>query len=167
MPVTAFIIQNRLRWELLCPCSAQLIVSLLCSIDLQHKLCAGANRLSGCLLPTPTADGLAYSDLSLSSLQHTQQQQQQRSATPPIGSSSSSSKVWQFGFSLLKATHVGPNGFESQRQPLYRVARVCIFDKANNRFLGRWQVQLRQQLIQWCKSCFSNQANCSSAAASC
>uniref|UniRef100_A0A383VYZ7 Uncharacterized protein n=1 Tax=Tetradesmus obliquus TaxID=3088 RepID=A0A383VYZ7_TETOB len=103
---------------------------------LQQKLSASANRLSSCLLPTPTADGLAFNDLPLSSLQHQQQPgQQQRSATP-AGSSSSSNKVWQFGFSLLRATHVGPTGFESQRQPLYRVARVCIFDKANHRFLG-------------------------------
>ncbi|WIA20733.1 hypothetical protein OEZ85_005103 [Tetradesmus obliquus] len=103
---------------------------------LQQKLSAGANRLSSCLLPTPTADGLAFNDLPLSSLQHQQQPgQQQRSATP-AGSSSSSNKVWQFGFSLLRATHVGPTGFKSQRQPLYRVARVCIFDKANHRFLG-------------------------------
>jgi hypothetical protein len=102
---------------------------------MQHKLCAGANRLSSCLLPTPTADGLAFSDIPISTLQQQQpQQQQQRSATPFAGSSSS--KVWQFGFSLLRATHVGPTGFESQRQPLYRVARVCIFDKANHRFLG-------------------------------
>lgn len=110
-------------------------VELYVCVHLQQKLCAGANRLSSCLLPTPTADGLAFNDLPLSSVQHQQQPgQQQRSATP--AGSSSSSKVWQFGFSLLRATHVGPTGFESQRQLLYRVARVCIFDKANHRFLG-------------------------------
>lgn len=110
-------------------------------LPLQHKLCAGANRLSSCLLPTPTADGLAYNDLPAVTIRSSyggdsNPQQRQRPTPPAVSSSSGSTHVWQFSFSLHKAMHVGPTGFEPQRQPLYQVARVCIFDRRNNRFIG-------------------------------
>lgn len=51
-------------------------------------------------------------------------------------SSTPSSINWQFGLLLLNATHVGPTGFGSAVQPVRHVARCCIFDRQNNRFLG-------------------------------
>jgi hypothetical protein len=91
----------------------------------QAKLCAGgSNRLSSTLRTMPTADGLAVLD------------------QPPLadlhgGSSSKDhAAAWQFGLTLLHATHVGPCGLPPTEQPLRHVARCCIFDRARHRFLG-------------------------------
>ena len=51
-------------------------------------------------------------------------------------SSTPNSIHWQFSLQLLDAKHVGPTGFGSAVQPVRHVARCCIFDRQNNRFLG-------------------------------
>lgn len=89
----------------------------------QLKLCAGHNKLSQTLLPACNPDGLSLLDWPTE-------------ADSTSTSSGPNSINWQFGLLLLNATHVGPTGFGSAVQPVRYVARCCIFDRQNNRFLG-------------------------------
>lgn len=92
--------------------------------QLQLKLCGGSNRLSQTLLPACNPDGLTFVD-------------QPAAGTQNSSSSSSPDSInWQFGLLLLNAQHVGPTGFGSAVQPARHVARCCIFDRQNNRFIG-------------------------------
>lgn len=88
---------------------------------LQLKVCGGSNKLSHTLLPACNPDGLSLIDWP---------------ADAQSSSSVPNSINWQFGLLLLNATHVGPTGFSSAAQPVRHVARCCIFDCQNNRFLG-------------------------------
>jgi hypothetical protein len=93
----------------------------------QLKLCAGHNKLSQTLLPACNPD-------SLSLLEVPAEADSTTSSTST--SSGPNSIIWQFGLLLLNATHVGPTGFGAAVQPVRHVARCCIFDRLNNRFLG-------------------------------
>lgn len=90
-------------------------------LSLQLKLCGRSNKLSQTLLPACNPDGLTLLDWP---------------ADAQPSSSSPNSINWQFGLLLLNATHVGPTGFPPAVQPVRHVARCCIFDRQNNRFLG-------------------------------
>lgn len=137
--------------------------ALLSLLLLQHKLCSGANRLSSTLLPTPTADGLSFHNLPTPSstratagqLQpHSQPQHNQQPTATPRSIASTNNQPWQFSMGLLKATHVGPTGFQGQRQPIYHVARIAVLDKSKNRFLGNVHTvpttEVRSKGLTWC-----------------
>jgi hypothetical protein len=93
--------------------------------QLQLKLCGGSNRLSQTLLPACNPDGLTLVDRPAADAQ-----------SRVCSSGSPDSINWQFGLLLLNAQHVGPTGFGSAVQPARHVARCCIFDRQNNRFIG-------------------------------
>ncbi|GFR45431.1 hypothetical protein Agub_g6810, partial [Astrephomene gubernaculifera] len=88
---------------------------------LQTKLKAGQNRLRKLLEPVLEPGGQGFVDLSYS---------------PEGALQPESARVWQFGLTLVQADGVGKTGLQRVRQPCLYIARVALFDRRANRFLG-------------------------------
>ncbi|KXZ43546.1 hypothetical protein GPECTOR_87g408 [Gonium pectorale] len=88
---------------------------------LQTKLKAGQNRLRKLLDPVLEPGGQGFVDLSY---------------TPDGALLPETTRVWQFGMSLVRADSVGKTGLQHARQPCLYIARMALFDRRANRFLG-------------------------------
>ncbi|GIM08711.1 hypothetical protein Vretimale_12708 [Volvox reticuliferus] len=88
---------------------------------LQAKLKGGQNRLRKLLEPVLDPGGQGFVDLSY---------------TPDGALLPETSRVWQFGLSLVQADGVAKTGLQRVRQPCMFIARLGLFDRRANRFLG-------------------------------
>jgi hypothetical protein len=88
---------------------------------LQRKLVAGQHTAAAALAAHPTPDATSSRNLRLDD---------QGLLEPEA------TNVQQFAFTLERAVHVGPSGFLKQRQPLRSVARMVLFDRQQNKFIG-------------------------------
>ncbi|GIL65402.1 hypothetical protein Vafri_19136 [Volvox africanus] len=117
---------------------------------LQAKLKSGQNRLRKLLDPVLDPGGQGFVDLSY---------------TPDGALLPETSRVWQFGLSLVQADGVGKTGLQRVRQPCLFIARLALFDRRANRFLGnilglrpeavsdydkRWEFDPNQRIIVRC-----------------
>lgn len=88
---------------------------------LQTKLKAGQNRLRTLLTPILEPGSQGFVDLSYGA---------DGGLQPETG------RVWQFGLSLVQADAVGKTGLQRVRAPCLFIARMALFDRRANRFLG-------------------------------
>ncbi|KAG2422970.1 hypothetical protein HXX76_015641 [Chlamydomonas incerta] len=88
---------------------------------LQTKLKNGQNRLVKLLEPTIEPGSQGFVDLAYNG----------QGALQP-----ETSRVWSFGLSLVQADGVGKTGLQRVRAPCLYIARIALFDRRANRFLG-------------------------------
>ncbi|KAG2426707.1 hypothetical protein HYH02_014747 [Chlamydomonas schloesseri] len=88
---------------------------------LQTKLKNGQNRLVKLLEPTMEPGSQGFVDLAYNA---------QGALQPETG------RVWSFGLGLVQADGVGKTGLQRVRAPCLYIARLALFDRRANRFLG-------------------------------
>ncbi|EFJ44587.1 hypothetical protein VOLCADRAFT_95212 [Volvox carteri f. nagariensis] len=88
---------------------------------LQAKLKSGQNRLRKLLDPVLDPGGQGFVDFNY---------------RPDGALLPENSRVWQFGLSLVQADGVGKTGLQRSRLPCLFIARLALFDRRANRFLG-------------------------------